>query len=320
MGKFLDQLKEILTKKDNMLIVIRPDPDSMASAMALTKICKPLVKSVKTARIGQVKRMENRTMTHLLKIKMNDFDKIDYRKFSKFAVVDGQPGHFKGRDLPDFDIIIDHHPDENYTAPVSIVKPAYGANSTIMAELMEDSGTEIDSKTATALCYGIKTDTNNFERSGNKKDVLIFGNLFAAADPRILMNIQKWEIPRHVLSNFSYALKHITIKYKRLVHYAGKLNSSEDLVLLTDFLNSIEGVSLCVVCALIGDKLILIFRESGLTHNVGQIAQRSFGDVGNAGGHKSMARAEIPVKNLEFDPQNSNHRYVEEFIRRRLKK
>jgi nanoRNase/pAp phosphatase (c-di-AMP/oligoRNAs hydrolase) len=32
---------------------------------------------------------------------------------------------------------------------------------------------------------------------------------------------------------------------------------------------------------------------------MGKFAKRLFGDVGSAGGHKSMARAEIPMENLE---------------------
>jgi nanoRNase/pAp phosphatase (c-di-AMP/oligoRNAs hydrolase) len=46
------------------------------------------------------------------------------------------------------------------------------------------------------------------------------------------------------------------------------------------------------------DKLVVVFRGDGLRRDMGKFAKRLFGDVGSAGGHKSMARAEIPMEKL----------------------
>jgi nanoRNase/pAp phosphatase (c-di-AMP/oligoRNAs hydrolase) len=46
---------------------------------------------------------------------------------------------------------------------------------------------------------------------------------------------------------------------------------------------------------------------------MGKFAQKLFGDVGSAGGHKSMARAEIPLENI-------GNQHAQQFILERLAK
>ena len=319
MSDINQKIADVLREEDKLLIIIRPDPDAMASALALSCLCRPYVSAVKVAGTNRVTRMENRLMKQMLKIRLADFSKINLQDFSKFAMVDGQPGHFKGMNLPKMTIVIDHHPDEGAEADLKMVKTGYGAASTILAELLEEANQPINRRLATALCYGIKTDTNNFERAFTKRDAAVFGRLFALADARALMNINKWEIPKKALSHIVYALEHISIKHKRLIMYIGQLERYDDLVIIADLLNSVEGVSLCAVGASIGAKLVIVLRESGLTHNVGAIASKSFGDIGSAGGHRSLARAEIPFANLDFNPLHSNHQFVEDFLREKMK-
>jgi nanoRNase/pAp phosphatase (c-di-AMP/oligoRNAs hydrolase) len=41
--------------------------------------------------------------------------------------------------------------------------------------------------------------------------------------------------------------------------------------------------------------VVVIFRGDGITRDVGLLAAQAFGGLGSAGGHKGMARAEIPL-------------------------
>jgi nanoRNase/pAp phosphatase (c-di-AMP/oligoRNAs hydrolase) len=54
-----------------------------------------------------------------------------------------------------------------------------------------------------------------------------------------------------------------------------------------------------VVSGICQDKLTVIFRNDGIRKNAGSLAQKAFGTIGSAGGHKSMARAELPMKKIE---------------------
>ena len=44
---------------------------------------------------------------------------------------------------------------------------------------------------------------------------------------------------------------------------------------------------------------MIVFRNDGLRKDAGKLAKKAFGSFGSAGGHKGMARAEIPLVNLE---------------------
>jgi hypothetical protein len=53
------------------------------------------------------------------------------------------------------------------------------------------------------------------------------------------------------------------------------------------------------VSGIYANKLIIIIRNDGLRKNAGNVVKASFGNIGSAGGHKSMARAEIIFADLE---------------------
>ena len=55
----------------------------------------------------------------------------------------------------------------------------------------------------------------------------------------------------------------------------------------------------CIVSGVYGQKLIVIFRNAGFRLDAGQMAQKLFGELGSAGGHKSAARAEVPLQQIE---------------------
>lgn len=64
----LDQLLELLNKKQRWLIMCVADPDAMASAMALKKILVRKVESVGIAMVNEVSRPDNLAMIKYLKI------------------------------------------------------------------------------------------------------------------------------------------------------------------------------------------------------------------------------------------------------------
>jgi nanoRNase/pAp phosphatase (c-di-AMP/oligoRNAs hydrolase) len=64
-------------------------------------------------------------------------------------------------------------------------------------------------------------------------------------------------------------------------------------------------------------KLIVIFRNAGFRRDAGKLAKEMFGDVGSAGGHKSMARAEIPLEQIH--PNNKKGADLEQYVVNRLK-
>jgi len=80
----------------------------------------------------------------------------------------------------------------------------------------------------------------------------------------------------------------------------------------------IHSIDWSIVSGLYKGNLEVILRNDGIQKDAGKAASESFGEFGLAGGHKSMARAEIPLKNLENIMDYHNPKEVLSWIKRRL--
>jgi nanoRNase/pAp phosphatase (c-di-AMP/oligoRNAs hydrolase) len=101
----LKELRDLFSPEDRLLILIKPDPDSIASSLALKTLLLKSIKYATTAYIGEITRLENIAMVKLLNIPMERIEEIDFSEFNRTAILDGQPTHF---DLPQnksFDVI-----------------------------------------------------------------------------------------------------------------------------------------------------------------------------------------------------------------------
>jgi nanoRNase/pAp phosphatase (c-di-AMP/oligoRNAs hydrolase) len=78
----------------------------------------------------------------------------------------------------------------------------------------------------------------------------------------------------------------------------GKVNDPDILVILADFFLKLVESTWCIVSGVYGQKLIVIFRHAGFRLDSGKVAQKLLGQWGSAGGHKSAARAEIPIESI----------------------
>ncbi len=75
---------------------------------------------------------------------------------------------------------------------------------------------------------------------------------------------------------------------------------------------------LVVVSGVTPHRLAVVFRTKGTKKGVGSLAKRSFGELGSAGGHASMARAEVPIEKLREQVPDLSSERVEVFVLGRL--
>lgn len=80
---------------------------------------------------------------------------------------------------------------------------------------------------------------------------------------------------------------------------------------IADFFTHVHGLHWIAVSGVVQKTVIVIFRCDG-TRDIGRLADACFYDVGSAGGHRNLARAEFPVSAVPKE------RSVQEFIRHRL--
>ena len=136
----LEALRSLLRGKSEMLLVLQsnPDPDALASAMALRALANGWGLSCSLACGGTVGRAENRALVRYTKINVRSMDDVNVDRFDVVALVDAQPGQ-SNSSLPEGrvpDVIIDHHParPESRRAAFTDIRSRWGATSTILLE------------------------------------------------------------------------------------------------------------------------------------------------------------------------------------------
>jgi len=319
----LETIFSLFRGDDRVLIIISADPDAMASAAAVKRMLWRKVALVTVASINQVKRPDNLQLLETLKMKLEPFGSVDLNQYSRLVMVDSQPGHSPLTEKLPFDVVIDHHPASNLPPGVKSpsfvdLRPDLGATATMMVSYLKAAGIKPNRKLATALFYAIKTDTNNFVRQGQLEDMRAFRWLYPHINPDLLSDIERAPIARSSFKNIVAGLSG-AVFHKTSVHsFLGKTDHPDTLVIVADFLMQIKGVNRSIAAGLSGDKLVVIFRAGGPRQDVGKLAAQAFGELGSAGGHKSMARAEVPLANL--DPKiKDNPAAIGRFIQRRLR-
>jgi nanoRNase/pAp phosphatase (c-di-AMP/oligoRNAs hydrolase) len=314
----LRKLLEQVDAEDTVAILINADPDALSSALALRRLFWRRVKKSWVFRINVVKRADNLAMIKLLNIKQQHIRKLNPTRIKKWVIVDSQPHHHETLSKFRFDIIIDHHPPSpGSVASFVDIREDYGATATMMTEYLRAARITPSPRLATALFYGIKTDTDNFVRASIPNDIDAFRYLYPYANINIVKMIESSEMTRRTLTSFRTALENLVFFKDKAYIHMGKVNDPDILVILADFFLKLVESTWCIVSGVYGQKLILIFRHAGFRLDAGKVAQKLFGAWGSAGGHKSAARAEVPLEALPASAQEELE--LKEFILDRFK-
>ncbi|MBM3320606.1 MAG: DHH family phosphoesterase [Candidatus Eisenbacteria bacterium] len=318
-AKKLKDLLQVLTPADRVLILMKPDPDALSSAWALKRLLSLKVQSCQISHIGEIGRLENQAMVRLLKIRSERFDKIDPQAFTKIAVVDGQPDHFVNLSLPKIHVVIDHHPVVNaFEADFSDVRVKEGATATILTEYLRAARVKIPPSLATALCFGIKTDTNGLTRSATKEDVEAYAFLLQKANLAHLRQIEHERLSRDDLDLLARAISRVQIRRRFLYVFLPGPVPPDSLVILADIFNGVVGTSVAAVASTYRNRVIIILRGKGPRVDVGRIVRGAFGAVGSAGGHPVAARAEILLSKLAQATRVEDPETLGEWIRKQI--
>ncbi len=301
------RLQALLNKEERWLIIINADPDALASALALKRIFSRKVLDVGIGQINECKRPDNLSMIRYLRIPTRKLIPNLAAQYDRFALVDSQPHHHPDLEKFEYSIVIDHHPalkDKPVKADLVDVRPRYGATSTMLTEYLYNLKIRPPKLLATALMYGIKTDTQDWERDFVDADMSAFKYLVKFADRTLLNRISRSEFHLDWMRYFSRAFYNLRRVGTGLFSHMGKVENTDILVIVADFFTRVHGIPWNMVSGEADDKLVVILRGDGMRRDMGKYASSLFGDIGAAGGHKGAARAEIPLEALNGeDPE-----------------
>jgi len=298
-----------------ILIYGNPDPDALASGWALKKILDTEKCHVIINYTGLVGRPENASMIRHLQIPAFPVSEEEAGDADLVALVDAQPQFFQDFTLPRCDIVIDHHPPLlDRQVAFSDIRPGYIATSCIMTEYLKAAGARVTKRLASALFYGVRVDSRHFLADLGQSDVDAIRWLRPKADKDIVRRIEFSQFSRETLDYFSIALVRRRFASGVMFAHLGPVPFSDVCVQVADFLIRVAHVEWALVTGIVGDTLVVVFRNDGLKKDAGYLARAAFGEIGSAGGHKSMGRAEVNRKNLPDGLTLTDNAGVERFV------
>jgi nanoRNase/pAp phosphatase (c-di-AMP/oligoRNAs hydrolase) len=294
----VQQYQRYFSDADRVLIMLHndPDPDAMASGLALRNILRRTKTTAIMGAIQGVTRPENLRMVNLLDIHVEAITHETLKEYDRIAMVDVQPHYFGGL-IDRVDLVIDHHPDQpGYTAVFKDIRPDYGSTSTILTEHLRAVDVNISERTATAMLYAIKSDTLFFSRSTNRVDLEAFSYLYALADAALIRKMEGAEITLERLDYVLKAYRGGTLTEQVFCAFLGPSPREDFIPYVADFFLQLEDVKWTVVAGIVNDSLVVSVRNLGYTKNAGEFVRRFFADIGSAGGHRAMAKAVVPMR------------------------
>jgi len=316
-------LISFMGQKRRVIIVCHnnPDPDTIASAAALKSLFMHTTRPKVTICYGGViGRAENRQLTRRLKIDMIPIREVDFRDYSLICMVDTQPG--SGNNLMPRHIIphvvIDHHPlrDATLKCPFVDVRPHYGSTSTILTEYVRELDINMDKIHATALFYGLKTDTNGLLRSTNRADLEAFNYLFPKIAPKTLSSIENPRIPKSYFLKFADGINS-SIQYGDIIiSQMGRLHNPDIAAEMADFLLRMENIHWSLCIGEYRDDLVLSVRTSRKGRWAGRVVLRVLRGLGTGGGHEKAAGGRVNLSGLQPETrQELKDKIIERFIK-----
>ncbi|MCU0722717.1 MAG: DHH family phosphoesterase [Planctomycetes bacterium] len=284
-----------------------PDPDALASAEALRVLLAKGASLPATVGYGGiVGRAENRTMIRLLGIPTTPLRHLRIRDFDVVALVDTQPGS-GNHDLPPDrapDVVVDHHPRRERTAsvPWADVREEAGATSTILHGYVRRRGIELDSRLATALFYGIASDTMDLGREATPDEQRAYLDLLPRADFRILAEIRTPDLSYRHYKVLTQALEAVRVHGRRLAAVnLGPVPYPEIPAEMADFFLRAQGIRVSFATGLFGTDLFVSLRTLGEEYNAGVLVRQVVQTLGQAGGHRRAAGGLVGM----VPPENS---------------
>ncbi len=318
----LKRLQAVFAEKKSLLIVMQdfPDPDAIASAAALREIALRSGIQSSLASGGIVSRAENRALVRYLDLNIINLNKLDLARYDLIAMVDTQPAtgnnSLAAGYLPH--IVIDHHPIHRATrrAQFHDIRRRYGATSTMLFEYMKAAGIKPSTPLATALTYGIRSDTSDLGRETTAADISAFFELYVMANKRKLSRIEVERLPRPYFSLLARGLANARLFGHCVITDLGEIDNPDMIGEVADLLLRNEESDWALCFGIFETRMLLSIRTSDLQQDAGKVIARIVGRRGSGGGHNTMAGGQISVDGENAAAVNALKRDV---IKRYLK-
>jgi nanoRNase/pAp phosphatase (c-di-AMP/oligoRNAs hydrolase) len=274
-----------------------PDPDSLASAEGLrAAIRHTLRKPVSIGMSGIIGRSQNRALVSTLRLELEPIDNLKQQLRETVVLVDTQPGR-KNNSLPPGVVptaVIDHHPDWGCNAGVPFLdlREEYGATTTIVTEYLQELEIPIRKRLATALFYGITSETRNLGREAQPADIVASQFLYPYVDKRALAEIDTPRLKPSYYQLVGETVENAIVCDDVVISILPEAPYPDAVAELVDLLIRLEGALWAVCIAPCGPYLQVSVRSNDRDARAGEILACLL-PAGSAGGHGMVAGGRV---------------------------
>jgi len=300
----LDRLLKALDGAEKALIIPHndPDPDAVASAAALQYLLlHRLNLPAEIVYEGIIGRAENKALVNFLNTPLRRFSPDDLEKNTLIAylLVDSQPGSGNNplpADQP-VAVVIDHHPtiEKNSHTGYRIISPELGATSTILTEFLRLANLQPTRELATALFYGIKSDTRGLSRGTSPADIAAYFYLQPLIDVDALVEIEQAQVPSEYFQSLAMTLQNARVYGDAIFAYIGKTEYPDMAAEMADLLLRIEQIRWTICMNTYDNQMIISVRTQNPNGGAEELVKSLAKGIGSAGGHGMMAGGQIPM-------------------------
>jgi nanoRNase/pAp phosphatase (c-di-AMP/oligoRNAs hydrolase) len=298
---------------------VNPDPDSLASMLGIKALvqgawgAKPVILTMD----GMIARLENRAMVDLIPIPLVPVESVNIDAGTAVVMVDTQPHtgrRFSEAAMPQ--VVIDHHETGGDTSGVLFtdIRTHLGATSTMVSGYLIEQRVQLTPNLATALLYGIDSETAGFPREASSLDDGALIWLFPRADKDLLAQIRNPKLPQSHFATFQNALTNAFLYDHLVVSWCGEVTQPDIVAELADFFIRFELVDWSLAAGLFDKQMKLSLRAGELGGGAGERLQAALEGLGHAGGHDRRAGGTVVL--TDFRPESVQA--LLRLVRRRL--
>jgi len=319
--EYVEYFQDIKDSDSHIAIIChnQPDPDCLASAMAIESVAKHFGLSSTVYYGGEISHTQNRVMINVLNIATQRLDEEDEEivasikdkiENSKIVLVDTSNfGKENCSYISKFvdknrqpDLVVDHH-DMNADLTCSYIHELLGSCSTILYKVLKQMEVPITKTLATAMYLGINTDTADLKAEGTtEEDIEAYDELKSQIDLEKYLQILNYPKPLALVDLRRRTYSTLEIVNNLAVANVGLISPQQRSLLadLCEEILAVESLDTVVIMAIVdegigGNKfLVASFRSSVLAINTRDFMTKVFGKK-NAGGRKGAGAASMKL-------------------------
>jgi nanoRNase/pAp phosphatase (c-di-AMP/oligoRNAs hydrolase) len=327
----LERVIQSATDKPHVILLWgHPDPDAIGSAMAHKRLCERMGASATIAHVLPVSRAENRALVKLLNVPMVRIaDGSELEPFGYLALVDASASEATIR-LPEglrLLTVVDHHrPATVPKADFVDIRHDVCSTCTIYADYAEKglasfgAGGNDDSAVATAMFFGLQTDTDDFALA-TPADFRAAAYLKAFCDAETLSRVGRRTLTAEAMSAVGRALNDLEVIRDFAIAGVGHVsaNNRDAIPMAADFILRREDIDTALVYGIVEDRIDGSLRTRRASVDPAAFMHAAFGDDSEGrpygGGRADMGGFRIPLGMLaECEDEESLWKLVRETV------